>query len=77
MVLFAWLLLLVPSLAQAQSVSERPDAVAVTIYRDGPTAEFGAKGKDMVVDTRAVKRGETLTVHMAPGGGFAIRIAAR
>lgn len=48
-----------------------------TIYRDGPTAEFGAKGKDMVVDTRIVKRGETLAVHMAPGGGFAIRIAAR
>ena len=48
-----------------------------TIYRDGPTAEFGAKGKDMVVDTRIVRRGETLAVHMAPGGGFAIRIAAR
>jgi alpha-glucosidase len=48
-----------------------------TIYRDGPTAEAGPKGKDMVVETRAVRRGDTIKVRMAPGGGFAIRLAAR
>jgi alpha-glucosidase len=48
-----------------------------TIYRDGPTAEAGAKGKDMVVETRAVRRGDTINVRMAPGGGFAISLAAR
>jgi alpha-glucosidase len=48
-----------------------------TIYRDGPTAEAGPKGKDMVVETRTVRRGDTISVRMAPGGGFAIRLAAR
>jgi alpha-glucosidase len=48
-----------------------------TIYRDGPTAEAGPKGKDMVVETRQVRRGNTINLHMAPGGGFAIRLAAR
>ena len=48
-----------------------------TIYRDGPTAEAGAKGKDMVVETRQVRRGDALPIRMAPGGGFAIRLAAR
>lgn len=47
-----------------------------TIWRDGPTAEAGAKGKDMVRETKAVKAGDTLTLPMAPGGGFAIRLAA-
>jgi alpha-glucosidase len=48
-----------------------------TIYRDGPTTEAGSKGKDMVVETRAVRRGDTIALRMAPGGGFAIRLAAR
>jgi len=48
-----------------------------TIYRDGPTAEAGAKGKDMVVEARQVRRGDTISLHMAPGGGFAIRLATR
>jgi len=47
-----------------------------TIYRDGPTAEAGAKGKDMAVETRKVRRGEIINLRMAPGGGFAIRFAA-
>jgi len=47
-----------------------------TIYRDGPTAEAGAKGKDMVRETRKVNQGDRLAIDMAPGGGFAIRIAA-
>ncbi|HET9397845.1 MAG TPA: glycoside hydrolase family 97 protein [Sphingomicrobium sp.] len=50
---------------------------SATIYRDGPTAEMGAKGKDMVVEKREVRRGDTISLRMAPGGGFAIRLAAR
>ena len=50
---------------------------SATIYRDGPTAEAGAKGKDMAVETRSVRRGDTINLRMAPGGGFAIRLAAR
>jgi len=46
------------------------------IYRDGPTAEAGAKGKDMVRETRRVGSGDTLSLRMAPGGGFAIRLEA-
>ena len=46
------------------------------IYRDGPTAEAGAKGKDMAYETRSVARGDVIAVRMAPGGGFAIRLAA-
>jgi alpha-glucosidase len=46
------------------------------IYRDGPTAEAGPKGKDMIHETRAVGRGDVLTLRMAPAGGFAIRLEA-
>ena len=46
------------------------------IYRDGPTAGPGAAGHDMIVETRTVARGDTLTLRMAPAGGFAIRLAA-
>ena len=56
-----------------------PDArrYTATIYRDGPTAEMGAKGKDMVVDSRDVRRGDILNLRMAPGGGFAVRLSPR
>ncbi len=47
-----------------------------TIYRDGPTAEAGPKGKDMVRETRKVKRGDRIAIAMAPSGGFAMRLAA-
>jgi alpha-glucosidase len=47
-----------------------------SIWRDGPTAEAGAKGKDMVRETKTVRAGDRLTLDMAPGGGFAIRLAA-
>ena len=46
------------------------------IYRDGPTAEAGAKGKDMIHEIRTVSRDDVLQFRMAPGGGFAIRLAA-
>ncbi len=50
---------------------------AATIWRDGPTAEGGAKGKDMVRETKTVRAGDTLNLHMASGGGFAVELAAR
>jgi alpha-glucosidase len=48
-----------------------------TIYRDGPTAEAGPKGKDMVVEKREVRRGDAVNIRMAPAGGFAIALTAR
>ncbi len=50
---------------------------SATIYRDGPTAEMGAKGKDMVVERRLVRRGDVLDLRMVGGGGFAIRLSPR
>ncbi len=46
------------------------------VYRDGPTAEAGAKGKDMIHEVRTVSHGDVLSLRMAPGGGFAVRLAA-
>ena len=48
-----------------------------TIYSDGPTAEAGSKGKDMIVEKRDVRRGDVIDIRMAPGGGFAIGLVAR
>ena len=48
---------------------------AAEIWRDGPTAEFGAKGHDMIHETRAVGAADALNLHIAPGGGFAVRIS--
>lgn len=45
------------------------------IWRDGPNASFGANGHDLVHETRGVRASDTLALHIAPGGGFAIRIA--
>ncbi|RIX29174.1 glycoside hydrolase family 97 protein [Sphingomonas edaphi] len=47
------------------------------IYRDGPTAEAGPKGKDMIRESRVVRRGDRVELAMAPGGGFAIRLSRR
>ncbi len=68
---------------QARDVAVRLDFLSegkrytATIYRDGPTTEAGPKGKDMLVETRQVRRGDALNIRMGPGGGFAIRLAAR
>ena len=48
-----------------------------TIYRDGPNAEPGPRAKDMIVENRVVQFGDSLTIRMAPAGGFAVRLAAR
>ena len=48
-----------------------------TIYRDGPTAEMGSKGKDMIVERRTVRRDDRIDVRMVAGGGFAVALMAR
>ncbi len=48
-----------------------------TIYRDGPTAEMGARGKDMTVEKRVVGSSDSISLRMAAGGGFAIRLTPR
>ena len=42
------------------------------IYTDGANAD--SVGRDYRLDTQAVSPGDTLQIHMASGGGFAIRI---
>ncbi|WP_298647007.1 glycoside hydrolase family 97 protein [uncultured Proteiniphilum sp.] len=44
----------------------------VTLFRDGANAH--RKGIDYVWETRRIHSGETLSVHLAPGGGFAIKL---
>lgn len=48
-----------------------------TIYRDGPTAAMGPKGKDMTVERRTVRRGDRIDVRMVAGGGFAVALKAK
>ena len=47
------------------------------IYRDAPDADYRTdKRHAMVIETRAVKRGDTLSLPLAPGGGMAVRFVA-
>ena len=47
------------------------------IYRDGPDADYRTdKRHAMTIETRAVKRGDTLSLPLAPGGGMAVRFVA-
>ncbi|MBR0553955.1 glycoside hydrolase family 97 protein [Stakelama marina] len=47
------------------------------IWRDAPDADYRTETRfHDVIETRKVKKGDTWPVHIAPGGGFAIRIAA-
>jgi alpha-glucosidase len=44
------------------------------IYRDGPDADYRTeKRHSIVIETRRVRRGDVLTLALAPGGGQAIR----
>ena len=43
------------------------------VFRDADGAD--AKPTDFVHETRTVKAGEALTVHMASGGGFVVRFS--
>jgi alpha-glucosidase len=43
------------------------------IYRDGERADYRANREDIVIETREVTAGDTLSLRLAPGGGQAIR----
>ncbi len=44
------------------------------IYRDGPGADYRTDARhSMTVETKAVKKGDSLTIALAPGGGEAVR----
>ena len=48
------------------------------IYRDGPDADYRTATRHaIVIENRRVRRGDTLTLALAPGGGQAIRFKAR
>ena len=48
-----------------------------TIYRDGADAGYEGDPASIEIETRAVKRGDTLALKLAPGGGQAIRFSTR
>ena len=48
-----------------------------TLYRDGPNADYRKDTRgDILIETRAVKKGDRMSLPIGAGGGFAIRIAA-
>ena len=48
-----------------------------TLYRDGPNADYRKERRaDILIETKAVKKGDRLSLPMGAGGGFAIKIAA-
>jgi alpha-glucosidase len=50
---------------------------AADIYRDGEGATYLAEARhNIAIERRTVKRGDVLPVHLAAGGGFAIRLKA-
>ncbi|MDD2513174.1 MAG: glycoside hydrolase family 97 C-terminal domain-containing protein, partial [Proteiniphilum sp.] len=44
----------------------------MTLFRDGANAH--RKGSDYRKETREVTSGETISLHLAPGGGFAMHL---
>ena len=47
------------------------------IYRDGPDADFNANTRhSIVVEKRTMRKGDKLTLPLAPGGGEAVRFVA-
>ena len=46
------------------------------IYRDGDGADWQANAQSITIERRDVKRGDTLQLKLAPGGGEAIRFQA-
>jgi len=51
-----------------------PGTFEADLFRDGPNADRA--GVDYVRETRAVTAADRLTIHLAPGGGFAARLRA-
>jgi alpha-glucosidase len=52
-----------------------PGSFEADMYRDGPNADRA--GVDYVREKRPVTSADRLRIHLAPGGGFAARVAAR
>jgi hypothetical protein len=48
-----------------------------TIYADAPDANYKTNPKAYRISHKVVKRGETLKLKAAPGGGFAISLIAK
>jgi alpha-glucosidase len=49
-----------------------------TIYRDGPGATYDTDQRhNITIESRSLRKGATLTLPMAPGGGFAVRLNTR
>jgi alpha-glucosidase len=48
-------------------------AYRAQVYRDGPGADWRTAPFEIVIEERRVRRGDTLTLALAPGGGQAIR----
>ena len=46
------------------------------IYRDGDDADWQSQPHSIAIETRKVKRGDSLALELAPGGGQAIRFRA-
>jgi alpha-glucosidase len=49
---------------------------AARIYRDADDADWASNPHAIEIETRPIRRGDRCTVRMAPGGGFAVRLAA-
>jgi alpha-glucosidase len=49
---------------------------AAQVYRDGDDADWKSHADSIVIESRAVKSGDVLSLALAPGGGQAIRFVA-
>ncbi len=55
---------------------ERGRRYFAQIYRDGPHADWRIAPYDTVIETRMLTRADMLSIHLAVGGGAAIRFVA-
>jgi catechol-2,3-dioxygenase len=49
---------------------------AVTVYKDGPGADWKANPEAYVIETMTVDSKSVLNVKLAPGGGVAVSLMA-
>lgn len=56
------------------SMLENGKTYTATVYRDGTEADWQTHPYDYIIETRQVCSSDTLRIHMASGGGFAIRL---
>ncbi|MGH8187433.1 MAG: glycoside hydrolase family 97 C-terminal domain-containing protein, partial [Steroidobacteraceae bacterium] len=52
-------------------------AYVAQIYRDGANAHWRTRQHAIAIERRTVRRGDKLSLRLAPGGGTAIRLRAR